>query len=82
MKIAEAQGIEPFVLDHFMEIGKNLGLGFCGHKLGERHLHRAGEQLRTALEIARKPLERQGIDERHHRVGNECQHDQQGQHET
>src|SRR5688500_7424933 len=82
LKIAETQGIEPFVLDHFMKIGKDLCLGFYGHKLCERHFHRTGEQLRTAVKIARKPLERQGIDKRDDRVCHQPQHHEQRQHKT
>jgi hypothetical protein len=71
LEVAESQGIESFILDDLMEIGKNLRPGSRGYQLSQLRLHRARHQSRAALQIPGKPFQRQGVDQRHDRIGHE-----------
>ena len=80
--VAEAEGEKPFVLQHAVEerlhaLQAHLVARLVGEQLDERLLRRGGNQLRTDVEVAHKPLQRQFVHQRRHAVRNRAQRKRQ-----
>ncbi|TMH21408.1 MAG: hypothetical protein E6H64_08235, partial [Betaproteobacteria bacterium] len=69
--VAESQRVQPLVLQRAREQRIDLARSSLFDQVGELLLHRVGDQLRADVEVAHPPAQREPIDQRHQRVGEE-----------
>ncbi len=78
--IAQPDGVDALALHDALEVALHARLGAAriAHQLRKRLLRGLGDERAARVEVAHEPLERQAIDQRHHRIGDRSEREGEG----
>ena len=79
---AKCQRKQPLILDRAVEQRTDPGAVLLAEQLDQLVVQRGGDQLRAGVQIAHCPAQGELVDQRHHRIGQQCQRNRQRHHES